>query len=701
VQVAARGGCARVAVVACALVGLLALAGDSLSATGDVGYEDQSFSGTSTPTGTKRAESVLWWNDGSWWANMWDSRSADFHIFRLDTGTQTWVDTGVTTDPRANAHADVLWDGTHLYVASHLFVNDEVAAAPGYPSYVYRFSYDRASRTYSLDAGFPAQINNMKTETLVIDKDSTGKLWATWQQGNRIYLNRTLNGDDRTWGTPFAFSSADANVTVDDNSAVVAFAGSKLGIMWSNQSSTNDAMFFAIHQDGDPDTAWGPSERALQGPSSADDHMSLKSLQSDGSGRIFAGVKTSYTTSTAPLIMLLVRSSNGAWSNAPIARVSDCPNRPMVLIDEENKVLHTFYTAPAPPSYSCTSSGGAIYEKTSPLENPSFTTGRGTPVIVDADSAFVHNVTSTKQNVNNTGIAVLAANGNTGRYWHAYETIPPASSSGPPTAAFTATPTSGTVPLAVAFTDTSTGRPTSWSWDFGDGATLTAQSPSHTYTTAGTYTVSLTVANSTGSDTLTKTNYITATAPPPPTADFTASPTSGPAPLSVGFADLSTGSPTSWSWSFGDGATSTAQSPSHTYTTAGTYMVSLTVTNASGTSTATKTDYITATPPRPDFGVSVSPAKQVIVRGATASYTVTIEPVNGFGAPVALSVSGLPSGVTGTFNPNPVDVPTSKSSTLVVTTTSAMKVGSHTLTIQATSETLVHKATATLQVKRQ
>src|ERR1700712_2608081 len=76
------------------------------AAPGDVGFEGLSHAGTGTPTGTKRAESVLWFNDGSWWANMWDTVSSDFHIFRLDPGTQRWVDTGVLVDPRANTHAD-------------------------------------------------------------------------------------------------------------------------------------------------------------------------------------------------------------------------------------------------------------------------------------------------------------------------------------------------------------------------------------------------------------------------------------------------------------------------------------------------------------------------------------------------------------------------------------------------------------------
>jgi PKD repeat protein len=74
-----------------------------------------------------------------------------------------------------------------------------------------------------------------------------------------------------------------------------------------------------------------------------------------------------------------------------------------------------------------------------------------------------------------------------------------------PTANFTATPTSGTVPLTVNFTDTSAGGPTSWAWDFGDGGTSTAQSPSHTYTSTGTFTAGLTATNELGSTSTTRT----------------------------------------------------------------------------------------------------------------------------------------------------------------------------------------------------
>src|SRR6266516_2291841 len=77
------------------------------AATGAVGYQDQSFSGTGTPTGTKRSESVLWWNDGSWWADMFSTSAQTFHISRLNLSTQTWPDKGLTIATRSTTHADV------------------------------------------------------------------------------------------------------------------------------------------------------------------------------------------------------------------------------------------------------------------------------------------------------------------------------------------------------------------------------------------------------------------------------------------------------------------------------------------------------------------------------------------------------------------------------------------------------------------
>ncbi|HSR40251.1 MAG TPA: PKD domain-containing protein, partial [Phnomibacter sp.] len=61
------------------------------------------------------------------------------------------------------------------------------------------------------------------------------------------------------------------------------------------------------------------------------------------------------------------------------------------------------------------------------------------------------------------------------------------------TADFSATPTSGCVPLKVQFTDKSTGNPDRWVWDLGEGTTSTEKDPAKLYLTPGQYTITLTV----------------------------------------------------------------------------------------------------------------------------------------------------------------------------------------------------------------
>jgi PKD repeat protein len=171
-----------------------------------------------------------------------------------------------------------------------------------------------------------------------------------------------------------------------------------------------------------------------------------------------------------------------------------------------------------------------------------------------------------------------------------------------PVAQFTGSPTSGTSPLTVAFSNTSTGSITGYSWTFGDGTTSTAASPSKVYASPGTYTVSLTVTGPGGSNTQTRTNYVTVNTPAP-VAQFTGSPTSGTSPLTVAFSNTSTGSITGYSWTFGDGTTSTVASPSKVYASPGTFTVSLTVTGPGGSNTQTRANYVTVLAPHPDLGV--------------------------------------------------------------------------------------------------
>ncbi|MGP7990781.1 PKD domain-containing protein [Methanoregula sp.] len=156
---------------------------------------------------------------------------------------------------------------------------------------------------------------------------------------------------------------------------------------------------------------------------------------------------------------------------------------------------------------------------------------------------------------------------------------------------FIATPVSGSAPLTVQFTDTSTGNPGRWSWDFGDGQGGSAiQNPKYTFycnvngANSLIIPVKLYVWSNSGickiesdwpGECENKTVNIILTSLPPNSA-FTATPTSGPAPLTVQFTDTSPWTPTGWYWTFGDGTTSTIKNPSHSYTISGVYTATLT-----------------------------------------------------------------------------------------------------------------------------
>ena len=113
-------------------------------------------------------------------------------------------------------------------------------------------------------------------------------------------------------------------------------------------------------------------------------------------------------------------------------------------------------------------------------------------------------------------------------------------------------------------------------------------------------------------------NDVSATVPyAVPVAQFSASTTSGTAPLALNFLNTSTGAITTYAWTFGDGGTSSVQSPAHVYSLAGVYSVSLTVTGPGGSNTKTNSNYITVTATAQPTTTAVASAPNPSVVGAS------------------------------------------------------------------------------------
>jgi PKD repeat protein len=176
-------------------------------------------------------------------------------------------------------------------------------------------------------------------------------------------------------------------------------------------------------------------------------------------------------------------------------------------------------------------------------------------------------------------------------------TLPPDPITPPtyPAASVRATPTAGSPPLAVEFSAGAANNAGDvvFKWDFADGSpTEFGPVVNHVFTTPGEFLVKVTTIdsqNATG-----KASVLVTVSAQLPTAKVAASPTRGPAPLTVQFdgRGSTTAStdivPASYEWNFGDNKTGTGATVSHTYSRGGYYVATLKFTDsAGGSSTAT------------------------------------------------------------------------------------------------------------------
>ena len=407
------------------------------------GYLDHTYgsawTGSGAPTG-ERVESKLWWNDGFWWASMLNPSAGEFHIYRLNWGSQEWEDTGTVLDDRSDTKADIIWDASanKLYVASHVAKDNpsEVSNSANWAR-IYRYSYDATTQTYTLDSGFPVTVNKDKTAALTLAKDANGWLWVSYvsrpkgTSDYQVYVNHSTD-DGLTWQNPYTLTlntgPDPVHVNFDDISAIIAFRdndGDKIGVMWSNQRLSPPTLNFAwksVTASGNA-TIPGPwTHEVITTPDGVDSHISIKYLQTNSSGQVFAAFKGNTVNSIEPLVGVIARDTDGSYSFHEYSRASDNDTRPVLVIDEgdtsvtTDDKLYVFVTGKP--------EGSKICYKSLDIKTPLSTMGDfppgncGESFIEDATQKNISNATAGRANTNKTtGIVILASDNKNGQVY--------------------------------------------------------------------------------------------------------------------------------------------------------------------------------------------------------------------------------------------------------------------------------------------
>jgi len=413
---------AFLALTAALLLSLLAVVRPTIAAPADAGFIDHSYgTGVNAPTEDK-PQSKVWFADGSWWGGLFVDSDDEYRIHKYNATNNTWAATSTVVDERNSSHADYLWDGSSLYVAS---VNGDNDADP---ILVFKFDYNAGSDTYTLDPDFQEDhdadldldagliVGQGPAETVTIAKDSTNQLWVTFDNpvdatNRKIMVNHSTT-NEHTWGVA---TQVGDNVGPDDISAIIAYDGDSLGLLMSEHrdTDTESAFHFFTRADSAVDTMW-TAGNSISGTSGfAEDHINLK-LTATGSGEILAALKTNDGPNH---IQLYRRATSGSWSQHVVVGAGQEVTRPQVVVDETNDQVYVLYTAPELAG----DGDQAIYYKSAPLSNISFNTATlGTALIADSGQDIT-NVSTAKHGVTSASglLAIASADSNTS-YYHGF-----------------------------------------------------------------------------------------------------------------------------------------------------------------------------------------------------------------------------------------------------------------------------------------
>ena len=164
-----------------------------------------------------------------------------------------------------------------------------------------------------------------------------------------------------------------------------------------------------------------------------------------------------------------------------------------------------------------------------------------------------------------------------------------------------------------------------------------------------------------------------------------------PTGVTVGFNPTSIAAPGS--------GTSTMTMTVASTTATGVYTITVTGTGGSITHTATVSLTVTAASAG-NFTISVSPTSGYLYQGQSGYAVVTTKVSGGFNAAIALSATGVPSGVTFNFSPASIAAPGSGTSDFNLTVSRSAPIGTYPITITGTGGGITHTTILTFQVRR-
>lgn len=356
----------------------------------------QSISGVEPPT-YKSNQSQVIWHDDNWWGVFADDQDGEWYLYKFNGSSWSQV---VHLGYYAGESLDMYMDETNgkLYVL--FYAGDRVS----------RLTYNSGSESFSLDNGFPIQVDlepnsgNTADDPACITQALDGDLFIFWGAADGNLMGLHSSDDGETWTNAFQIASTGVTSSLADAISFQDGGNDYIGVFVG--AAHDEFSFFKLDDSDDPTNSNNWDEENLPINPEADDHVNIVK---DASNNLYAIGKTG---DSIPFYLFKRHITTGSWSSYAIDP-SD-PTRPALAIDETYDKLLIFATLPR------TGSPQKIQYTVLDKDNLTDVSGDDSwiPVLEDG-SNNITDVTVSYQILNNsTNIMVCATNDSRGEVWY-------------------------------------------------------------------------------------------------------------------------------------------------------------------------------------------------------------------------------------------------------------------------------------------